>query len=136
MEGHGINYLAVFVAAVAYMALGALWYSPALLGRTWMRLIGKTREQVAADFKAVNYLWAIIAAFLASYGIARLMLWTGLTGVGEAIKLAVLVGISFVLAAMWVNDSFEARPRALTLVNVVYHVVGLIIVAIILGLWG
>jgi hypothetical protein len=135
MEAHGINYLAVVVAAIAYMALGALWYSPALFGRAWMRLIGKSKEQIAADFKAINYLWAIIAAFLASYGIARLMLWTGLSGVGEAIKLALLVGVSFVLAAMWVNDSFEARPRALTLVNVAYHVAGLIVAAIILGVW-
>jgi hypothetical protein len=135
MEAHGINYLAVVVAAIAYMALGALWYSPALFGRAWMRLIGKSKEQIAADFKAINYLWAIIAAFLASYGIARLMLWTGLSGVGEAIQLAVLVGVSFVLAAMWVNDSFEARPRALTLVNVAYHVAGLIVAAIILGVW-
>lgn len=135
MEAHGINYLAVVVAAIAYMALGALWYSPALFGRAWMRLIGKSKEQIAADFKAINYLWAIIAAFLASYGIARLMLWTGLSGVGEAIKLALLVGVSFVLAAMWVNDSFEARPRALTLVNVAYHLAGLIVAAIILGIW-
>ena len=135
MEAHGINYLAVLVAAIAYMALGALWYSPPVFGNLWMRLIGKTREQVAADFTPLNYLWGIIAAFLSSYGLARLMLWTGFTEVADTLKLALLIAISFVLAAMWVNDSFEARPRALTLVNVVYHAVGLIVVALILGAW-
>ncbi len=136
MEAHSINYLAVFVAAIAYMALGALWYSPVLFGRAWMRLIGKSQEQIAADFKPVNYLWAIIAAFLASYGIARLMIWTGFSSVGETIQLAILVAISFILASMWVNDSFETRPRGLTVVNVLYHAVGLVIVAVILGLWS
>ena len=50
MESMAINYWAVLVAAVAYMILGAIWYSPILFGSAWMRLIGKTKEQAMADF--------------------------------------------------------------------------------------
>ena len=95
-----INYWAVIVAAVAYFVLGALWYSPVLFGNAWMRSIGKTKEQVTADFSPLNYLWALIASFLASYGIARIMLWTGAQGIGDAIKIAIVAGICFVLASV------------------------------------
>lgn len=135
MEPSGINYLAVVVAAIAYMALGALWYSPTLFGNAWMRAIGKTKEQLAADFSPMNYLWALITSFLASYGIARIMLWTGGQGIGDAVKIAIVAGICFVLATMSVNDIFESRPKGLILINVLYHIAGFIIVGIIIGAW-
>jgi hypothetical protein len=30
-----VNYLAVIVAAIAYFALGAIWYIPPVMGRAW-----------------------------------------------------------------------------------------------------
>ena len=35
-----INWVAVMVAAFVAYVLGALWYSPALFAKQWMRLIG------------------------------------------------------------------------------------------------
>jgi len=35
-----LNWLAVIVGGVIYFALGAVWYSPVLLGRQWQRSIG------------------------------------------------------------------------------------------------
>ena len=31
-----LNWLAVLVAALAYFAIGALWYAPPLFGKAWM----------------------------------------------------------------------------------------------------
>jgi hypothetical protein len=130
-----INFPAVLAAAVAYMILGALWYSPALFGNAWMRGIGKTKEQVAADFSPLNYVWAIVTAFFAAYGIARIMSWTGGGTIGDGIKVSLLLGICLIAAALWMNDKFEARPVALSLINVTYHLCGLVVVGIIIGAW-
>jgi hypothetical protein len=130
-----INYLAVLISAIAYMIIGAVWYSPVLFGNAWMKAIGKTKEQVQADFSPFNYLWGIITAFIAFYGIARIMLWSGVTGIGNGIKIALVVGVCFVLTTMWVNDSFEKRPKGLTLINVFYHLLGFVVAGIIIGAW-
>ena len=135
MEFTSINYWAVIVSAVAYMFLGALWYSPVLFGSAWMRGIGKTKDQVAADFSPVNYFIALLTSFLAAYGVARLMIWTGGDSINDGLIIGLLVGICFVLAAMAVNDTFEKRPAGLTIINVLYHIVGLIIIGIIIGAW-
>ncbi len=135
MEPVAINYLAVIVSAVAYLVLGALWYSPALFGTAWMKGIGKTKEQVAADSSPLNWVFALIAYFIASYGIARIMVWSGGSSIADGIMTALVVGVCFVLTAMWVNDSFEKRPKGLTLINILYHIVGLIIAGIIIGAW-
>jgi hypothetical protein len=135
MMASSMNYWAILVAAVAYMALGALWYSPALFGNAWMRGISKTREQLAAQASPINYLWALITSFVASYGIARIMSWSGGNTIGDAIKISILAAICFVLTTMSVNDTFEGRPKGLTFINILYHIVGFIIIGIIIGAW-
>ena len=135
LEPMGLNYLAVVAAAVAYMILGALWYSPLLFGAVWMKGIGKTKEQITADFSPVNYIIALIFSFLAAYGIARFMLWTGGDSIADAIKIAVLAGVAFVLATMGVNDVFESRPKGLTFINILYHLIGFVVIGVIIGAW-
>jgi len=135
MESASINYLAVAVSALAYMALGAFWYSPVLAGNAWLKAIGKTKEQVAKESSAINYLVGLIFSFVAAYGIARIMQWTGGYSVGAGIKISLLAGVCFVLTTMGVNDIFENRPRSLTAMNILYHLVGFLIMGIILGLW-
>jgi hypothetical protein len=135
METQDLNYLSVLVAALAYMLLGAIWYSPALFGGMWMKCIGKTKEQVAASFSPINYLWGIITSFIASYGIARIMYWAGRDTVYDGIVIGIFAGICFVLTTLGINDVFESRPKSLTLINVVYHIAGFVIIGVIIGLW-
>jgi surface polysaccharide O-acyltransferase-like enzyme len=135
MEMGSVNFLSVIVAAIAYMALGALWYSPVLFGNAWMKGIGKTKEQVAAGASPMNYVLALIYSFIAAYGIARLMIWTGRSTISDGIVIGLLAGICFVLSTMGVNDLFENRPRSLTFVNILYHIVGFIVVGVIVGAW-
>ena len=130
-----MNYLAIAVCAVAYMILGAIWYSPAIFGKTWMKGIGKTKEQVAADFSPLNYIYALVLAYIASYGIARVMLWTGVNELADAIKTGLLLGVCFVLATMAMNDKFEKRKCSLTVGNALYHIISFIVIAIILNVW-
>jgi hypothetical protein len=133
MPTHSINFLAVLVAAVAYMALGAIWYSPILFSKAWMKAIGKSKEEITKGHSAISYVWAIVTAFVASYGIARLMLWTGRDTISDGILIGLLAGVCFVMTAFWVNDVFEQRKCALPLINGLYHVVGLIVAGVIIG---
>ena len=129
-----INYLAVIVAAIAYMVLGAIWYSPILFGNAWMTGVGKTKEQLAAG-GPIKYFWGLVFSFIAAYGIARLMLWTGRDTVADGIVIGLLAGICFVMTTMGVNDTFEGRPSGLTVINILYHIVGFLVLGIIIGAW-
>lgn len=130
-----VNYLAVLVGGIAYMALGALWYSPVLFGKAWMRGIGKTKEQIQGEFRPTSYLWAFLGSLLAAYGIARILTMFDARSLEHGLKLAWVCGICFVGAAFFVNDTFDHRPRGLTTINALYHLVGLVIVGLIVGAW-
>jgi len=135
MQPYGMNYLAIVVAAIAYMALGALWYSPLVFGKAWLKGVGKTKEQIASQSAAWMYIWALIASFIASYGIARIMLWTGTHTVGAGVRIGLLTSVCFVLTTFSINDNFEHRPMGLTFGNILYHIIGFLIAGIIIGAW-
>ena len=57
-----INWLSVIVGTFVSMFLGFLWYGP-LFGNTWLRLIGKSAEEIEAD--PTMYIKTALAAFVA-----------------------------------------------------------------------
>lgn len=135
MQPGSINYLAVIVSGLAYWILGALWYSPALFAKTWMKEVGKTEEQLKEGFSYLVFVWSFLWSVIAAYGIARLMVWTGGDSLVDGFMIGLLSGISFVLAPFVINNLFERRSKSLLTINVLYHALGLIISGIIIGLW-
>lgn len=133
MEPISMNYLAISVAAVAYMGLGALWFLPVLFGNAWLKGTGRTKEQAMADHSPLNYVIGIVTAFVSSYGIARIMYWTNGGEIADGIKIGLFVGICFAFMAILVNDSFENRPKGLTIINSLYHICGMVIAGVIIG---
>lgn len=133
MEPVSMNYLAILVGALAYMFLGALWYSPVLFGNSWLRMTGKTKEQAKADQSPICFLIGIVTAFVSSYGIARIMYWTNGSEIADGIKIGLFVGVCFAFMALLVNDSFEHRPKGLTFINSFYHICGMIVAGLVIG---
>lgn len=69
MESADVNWLAVVVAALIPMALGALWYSPRLFARPWLAATGRTVEDVsgAGLGYALSAVGALLGATVLSY---------------------------------------------------------------------
>ena len=61
-----MNWLAIILAAVATMIVGALWYSPILFGKLWMKLSGMGGDKDAEMKKKVTqaYIIGFIGHFL------------------------------------------------------------------------
>jgi len=135
MEPVSMNYLAMVVAAVAHTILGALWYAPFLFGNAWMKAIGKTKEQVAADYSPWKIVGALIGSFFVAYGIARILTWIAVDPAWGGFGVALLAAICFVAATAAVNDLMEGRPCKLFFINAFYNIVGFVIMGLIIGFW-
>lgn len=70
-----VNWIAVLIVAVFNMILGTLWYGP-FFGKLWMRLIGKTREELQSS--AGMYVFSFLAALAAAYVLNVLVVGLGL----------------------------------------------------------
>ena len=124
-----INYPAVFVSALAYWMLGAVWYSPILFERSFIALKAWTPEQVEAA-RAASHAGEIGAALavslLTAYVLAHFVKFTG----AETARSGVLAGfwlwLGFVATTNLSTVLFEERPLGLYLINNGYHLVGLL----------
>ncbi|HET7874269.1 MAG TPA: DUF1761 domain-containing protein [Methylomirabilota bacterium] len=132
-----INLWAVLVGAVLYMALGFVWYSPALFGPRFTALMTFTPEQVArlGEGMGPSYAAMLVGALVMALVLERLAAWTragsaaGGAGLGALVWLAAAVttGISTVI--------FESRPLGLYLINGGYHLVAFVLVGALVAGW-
>jgi hypothetical protein len=82
MQDVDVNWIAIIVAAIVPMVLGALWYSPMLFAEPWMRAVGRTHEELGDA--SLGYLLSAVGAFLTSYVLARIMRWAEVDDPGTA----------------------------------------------------
>jgi len=134
LEDVDINWIAVIVAALVPMALGAVWYSPALFARPWMRAVGKTQEDMSMARR--GYAVAAVAALAMAYVLARLVDYAGATTIGEGLVVGLFAWAGFVLTTMAVNGIFAGRSLSLYLIDSGYHGVSLLAMGAILAAWN
>ncbi len=134
MEFAGINYLAVFVAALAGFAVGMGWYMS--LGNIWIAALGKTKDEIkpsAGSFIISGISLLIMASMLA--GIIGHLGWDHVTMVNGAIS-GFLVWLGFVITTMTVTHAYQGVKRILTLVDGGHYLAVLIVMGAIIGWFG
>ena len=131
-----INWLHVLVAAIAYFALGAIWYS-FLFQKQWIRYHNidtsdpKGKEGVGLIMFA-SFVWM----FMVTIGLELIIYRAGINGGALAgAKLGLTTGVFFSAAAISITYLYLKRPIGLHIIDGLYHVVGQVIAAVILCAW-
>ena len=124
-----INLLAVFLAALAFFAIGALWYG-VLFGKAWRKLVGITDEMMQAGPRpGQNPTWLIMTlAFLFELLIALMLAHQyGMTGPGDRAKMMIAIGYGAMVMtpALGINYLFQMRPGKLFAIDAGYFIVGM-----------
>ena len=123
-----INLLAVLGAVVSSGALGALWYSPALFLRPWVRAAGREPDQSPGVY-AVTLLSAVLAALAFAF-------WLGpRPSLTPALLQGLGAGTCFAAASLGLNYAFAGRGLVLWLIDGGFHVARFAVFGLVLGLW-
>lgn len=128
-----LNWLAILVAAVAFFAVGALWYQRGVMGNRWMKAAAV--EPSEASPRAWIFVGTLIAYFLMAMVMAMISQGIGASSFGDGLVLGLFTGVVFVAAQAWVNAAYEGRSMTLVLVNGGIGVIGHVIMAIIVTVW-
>jgi hypothetical protein len=132
-----LNWLAIIVGALIYFALGAVWYLPAVFGRPWMRSIGwdESRQQ---QMNPVQYAAPAVAQLIAAVATGMLAAATGSDTLPEGVVLGLVVGVGYALTLTAVDAMFDPNkplPWLWWAISGGYHLVGLVIVAVLVSVW-
>jgi hypothetical protein len=133
-----LNWLAVIVGALIYFVLGALWYSPMVLGRQWQRSIGWDPERTPPQMSAATYVVPGLAYLVMAIAVGLLAVTTGTDTAAEGVILGLVLGIGLSLMHTLVDATFDPnKPQPWTwfAINGTYHALGLLIVAVVVAVW-
>jgi hypothetical protein len=125
--GVEVNWTAVVVAAVASMAVGALWYSPVLFANAWMKEIGKKKEDISGAGPA--YALTTVFALVTSYVFWHFLKLVGVVDMMGALTVAFWAWVGFVAPAFGAEYLFAGKTKVLYGITVGHHLVSLLAIA-------
>ena len=129
-----INHLAVFVCAIANLAVGALWYSPALFYRAWQKENKLSDEDIKKSNPAKTYGLGFVLALVISYNLA-FFLGDDKTDWVWGTTAGFLAGFGWAAMVFTIIALFEQRSWRYILINGGYIIVYFTLIGFILGIW-
>lgn len=140
MDFSSLNFLAILVAAVAAFIVGFLWHGP-LFGKQWMKMMNISQaEMEAAKAKGMSAMMpqmiaALVQQIVVATVVSYLAMELGIADAAGAVMLAVLVWVGFIASVLLNTVLWENRKINLYLFNITYHLVTLIVIALVVVLW-
>ncbi|MEM9292899.1 MAG: DUF1761 domain-containing protein [Acidobacteriota bacterium] len=135
MEAINFNYAAIVVAGLAGVFIGGLWYSPVLFAKSWAGHIGKTAEQVQADFSPLKILNALISCIIAAIYLSAVIDFSGHQSLTGGIHVGLVTAFAVLIVFRGMHDFFEHRPFKLFLITVGHDLLVFVAMGAILGAW-
>jgi hypothetical protein len=141
MDLSTLNWPAIFVAALAAFFIGFMWHGP-VFGKQWMKLMKITAADMKKGQKEMQgkMHYYMISSYIQQVVIATVMaILTRALSVSDAtsaILLAFILWLGFIASVLLNGVLWEKRSISLYLFNIVYHLVSLIVIALIVGLWS
>ena len=142
MDSIHISWLAVLVAVVANFIFGALWFMP-LFGKVWAKEMKMDMTKKPPSSVMVRgMLLGLIGSFFLVYVFAHNMAaWGCVKGAGDmsafssAFMASIFTWLGFFVPVDLSTIAWESKSWKLFLINTGYHLLQLLIVALILTYW-
>lgn len=132
-----VNLVAVLVAAVAAWVLGAVWYSPVLFAKPWLKMVTArgAKEKDLKDNAAVAMVGSGLVFLVMSYVLAYLVGLVGADSFVEGVTVGAWIGLGFVATWAIVNALYDGTRKKMWAINTGYSVLALMLMGAILGVW-
>jgi hypothetical protein len=140
MELLGIRLVPVFVAALATMVVGFIWYSPMLFAKPWTILMGydpndKAKMDEMRKGAGKTYGLAFLASLASAFVLAKIIDVTSVNTALYGMKVAFAVWLGFVTTVQLTGALFGRQPTKLYLINTGYQLVCYLVMGAILAVW-
>lgn len=130
------NLVAVIVAGVVNMVIGAGWYGA--LAKPWMRLNGiaeedmeKARSKMAPVY-AVNMLTSLVMAYVLGMFVKS----SGALSLLDGMQIGLWAWLGLIVCTFVPNYLYADRPKKLLLIDIMYYAVSLPVMGALFVMWG
>ncbi len=132
-----VNWLAVILATLSTMVVGSIWYTPKVFGKTWMRLARLDQKELEKRGMTPIFI-TLVVSFVTAFVLAHVSYLSHTfysnSFLQDALTTAVWMWLGFTAARVITHDSFEGRPKKLTVLTVSHELVTFLVMGLIIGL--
>ena len=136
-----VNYLLIFLAAVASWLFGAVYYTA--LGKPWLAAMGQTMEQCQAEMAAkpglskyAPFILAFVGDVIMAWALYGILVHLNTFTLRAGLISGGLIWFGFVLTTVTVNNAFAGRKPMLTAIDSGAWLGALLIIGAIVGGMG
>jgi MFS family permease len=125
--------IAILAAGVAGWIWGAIWYG--VLGKPYQRALGLNPDDCKGKKMPIAPMVAAFAAALVMSAVLyQLLANLGVMGVRDSMVTGLTIGVGFVLTTVLVNNMFQQKSPALTVIDGAHWVLALVVEAAVIAL--
>jgi hypothetical protein len=133
MEVH-VNYLAVFVAALASYLIATVWYA-VLFSGVWKKLTGISEMKPKPVNIVLVFVGSLVMSFVLVHSIVFGNSYTNMSGVAGGLMGGFFSWLGFIAPVTLTNVLYEKRPWKLWLLDNSFWLVSLLVMGTILSTW-
>ncbi|MDB5176428.1 MAG: hypothetical protein JWN75_96 [Candidatus Saccharibacteria bacterium] len=135
LEFSGINYWAVIVAWIVYMAVGAFWYSTAGFAKQWTKHTGIDIMKIPQDKSTKILITIMISALVQSLTLAVIMHSLRVTNVMDGLLIGLVLWFGLTAATTVGVTLYSKRTWKFLWLNSSYFLVVMVIASLIFAVW-
>jgi hypothetical protein len=134
MQFGPVNWFAVTAAIVSNFVIGGIWYSPVLFVNLWLGMSGVDKKVFDAGLRKA-LLGDLLGATAMALVLNQVIRWSGATGVGSGLLVALLVWVGFIASVLLTQVTYEHRPFGFFAISSGFRFVTLQVMGAILLIW-
>ncbi len=129
-----VNYVAVIVAAIAAFAAGMIWYSPAVMGKKYMKVMGKTEKDMKKEMKGMQgpMIKGLVMNLIMAYVLANILGVTGAWTIMDGVQGAFWLWLGFVATILYGAVIWEKKTMDWFIISAGHYLVSMLVMGIVL----
>lgn len=134
-----VNWLAVLLAGLSSIVVGAIFYAKPVFGNKWIKLTKQSDEKLKknpAKAMILATLMSLLMAFVIAHVAAISRPFYEVSALSAALTTAFWLWIGVSLTTVVIHDVFESRPATLTFLAVAYQFFAMMAMGLVIGLFG
>lgn len=131
-----VNYLAIFLAAVASLGVGSAWYSDALFGKMWKAALPKKSGPETPIGMAIggSFVMALLTAYILAHTIEFSHNYFEYTYLQNGLSTAFFLWLGIQMTSAVTHSLFEGSSKILLKLRVAHDLVSLLVMGLIIAL--
>jgi len=136
MEVH-ISWLAVVLATLSTMVVDSVWYARPIFGNAWMKLAKINPKKPSSNMTSA-IITTLVVSFISAFVLAHFIFLAHTffknSLLQDALSTSFWAWLGFTATRFVTHDTFEGRPKMLTILNVLHEFITIMVMGLIIGL--